>query len=52
MSRTVRGRIQGQTVELDEDPGLAEWQELEIMLETAGPSGPGARASRGRPAPW
>ncbi len=35
MTRTVHGVIRGKTIELDEDPGLAEGQDVEIILKTA-----------------
>ena len=36
MTRTVHGKIHGTTIELDEDPGLAEGQDVEIVLKAAG----------------
>jgi hypothetical protein len=33
MSRTVHGKIHGKTIELDEDPGLAEGQDVQIILK-------------------
>jgi hypothetical protein len=33
MSRTVHGKIHGKTIELDEDPGLAKGQDVQITLE-------------------
>jgi hypothetical protein len=35
MTRTVHGKIHGKTIELDEDPGLAEGQDVEIILKAA-----------------
>ena len=35
MTRTVHGVIRGKTIELDEDLGLAEGQDVEIILKTA-----------------
>ncbi len=35
MTRTVHGVIRGRTIELDEDLGLAEGQDVEIILKTA-----------------
>ena len=37
MTRTVHGKIHGKTIELDEDPGLAEGQDVEIILQVARP---------------
>jgi hypothetical protein len=37
MTRTVHGKIHGKTIELDEDPGLAEGQDVEIILKAARP---------------
>ena len=33
MSRTVHGKIHGKTIELDEEPGLAEGQDVQIILK-------------------
>ncbi len=33
MTRTVHGKIHGKTIELDEDPGLAEGEDVEIVLK-------------------
>ncbi len=37
MTRAVHGKIHGKTIELDEDPGLAEGQDVEIILKAARP---------------
>jgi hypothetical protein len=33
MTRTMHGKIHGRTIELDEDPGLPEGQEVEIQMK-------------------
>jgi hypothetical protein len=35
MTKTLHGKIRGRTIELDEDPGLAEGQEVEIQMKVA-----------------
>jgi len=32
MTRTIHGRIHGKTIELDEDPGVAEGQEVRVQV--------------------
>ena len=32
MTRTMHGKIHGRTIELDEDPGVAEGQEVEVQV--------------------
>lgn len=32
MNRTIHGRIHGKTIELDEDPGVAEGQEVHVQM--------------------
>ena len=32
MSRTLHGKVHGRTIELDEDPGVAEGQEVEVQM--------------------
>ncbi|WP_174377929.1 hypothetical protein [Singulisphaera acidiphila] len=32
MTRTIHGRVHGKTIELDEDPGVAEGQEVEVQV--------------------
>ncbi len=42
MSKTLHGKVHGRTIELDEAPGVAEGQEVEVQMsivETA-PIGP------------
>jgi hypothetical protein len=44
MTRTMHGRIHGRTIELDEDPGVAEGQEVEVQVRVLPKTGrkPGA----------
>jgi len=32
MTRTIHGRVHGKIIELDEDPGVAEGQEVEVQV--------------------
>ncbi|MGP0070199.1 MAG: hypothetical protein ACLQGP_42195 [Isosphaeraceae bacterium] len=32
MTKTMHGKVHGKTIELDEDPGVAEGQEVEVQL--------------------
>jgi hypothetical protein len=32
MTKTIRGKVHGKTIELDEDPGVAEGQEVEVQV--------------------
>ena len=32
MTRTMHGKVHGRTIELDEDPGIAEGQEVEVQV--------------------
>ena len=34
MTKTMHGKIHGRTIELDEDPGVAEGQQVEITIRT------------------
>jgi len=34
MTRTIHGRVHGKTIELDEDLGVAEGQEVQITIKT------------------
>ncbi|HVC93816.1 MAG TPA: hypothetical protein VND64_09000 [Pirellulales bacterium] len=40
MTKTLRGKVRGKTIELDEDPGIAEGQEVEIEMTFAPPMTP------------
>jgi hypothetical protein len=33
MTRTIHGTIHGKTIELDEDPGVADGQEVEVQVK-------------------
>jgi hypothetical protein len=33
MTKTIHGKIRGRTIELDEDPGVAEGQEVEVQVK-------------------
>jgi hypothetical protein len=33
MTKTLHGRVHGRTIELDEDPGVAEGQEVEVQIK-------------------
>ena len=39
MNMTLRGKVHGRTIELDEDPGVAEGQEVEVQMKVV-PSPP------------
>jgi hypothetical protein len=50
MTRTLRGVIDGRTVELTEDLGVADGQPVEILMKTVAspkPSGEGLRRCAG-----
>jgi hypothetical protein len=34
MTKTVNGVVHGKTIELDEDPGVAEGQQVQITIKT------------------
>jgi hypothetical protein len=38
MTRTLHGKVHGKSIELDEDLGLAEGQEVEITVRALTPS--------------
>jgi hypothetical protein len=38
MTRTMHGTVHGKTIELDEDPGVAEGQEVEIEIKLVPPA--------------
>ncbi len=38
MTRTIHGRVHGRTIELDEDPGVAEGQEVEVQVRVIPPA--------------
>jgi hypothetical protein len=33
MTKTLHGKVHGRTIELDEDPGVAEGQEVEVHMK-------------------
>jgi hypothetical protein len=39
MTKTVRGRVRGKTIELDEDLGVVEGQEVRVQVEILAPPG-------------
>jgi len=50
MTRTLHGKVHGRTIELDEDPGVAEGQEVELQMKVIPPPqkwGDGIRRSAG-----
>ena len=54
-ARTIHGKIHGRIIELDEDPGAAEGQEVEVQLKVIEPPKPHARergACQGVRDPW
>ncbi len=46
MSKTLHGKVHGKLIELDQDPGLAEGQEVEITV-TAIPSAAHGQSGEG-----
>ena len=36
MTKTLHGKVHGKTIQLDEDVGVAEGQEVEIIVRTVG----------------
>jgi hypothetical protein len=34
VTKTIHGKVHGRTIELDEDPGVAEGQQVEIIIKT------------------
>jgi hypothetical protein len=40
MTKILHGKVHGRTIELDEDLGLAEGQEVEVAVRTVAPLGP------------
>ena len=47
MTRTIHGKIHGRIIELDEGPGAAEGQEVEVQLKVIEPPKPHAPMSEG-----
>ena len=51
MTKTIYGKVHGRTIELDEDPGVAEGQQVEITIKSMPakkPWGEGLRRCAGR----
>lgn len=40
MTKTLHGRVRGKTIELDEEPGVAEGQEVEVQMKVVEPTQP------------
>jgi hypothetical protein len=40
MTKTLHGKVHGRTIELDEDPGVAEGQQVVITIKTLPLTGP------------
>ena len=40
MTKTLHGKVRGRTIELDEDPGVAEGQEVEVQVKIVPPVPP------------
>ena len=38
MTKTIHGKIHGKTIELDEDPGVGEGQEVEVQVTVVQPA--------------
>jgi len=39
MTKTLYGKVHGKTIELDEDLGVAEGQEVEVQIKVISPTG-------------
>jgi hypothetical protein len=37
MTKTLHGKVHGRIIELDEDPGVAEGQEVEVQMKVVSP---------------
>ena len=37
MTKTLHGKVHGKTIELDEDPGVVDGQEVEVRVRMIGP---------------
>ncbi len=40
MTKTLHGKVYGRTIELDQDPGVAEGQEVEVQMRVVQPPPP------------
>jgi len=50
MTNTIHGKVRGKTIELDEDPGIADGQAVEVIVRPAKPRqawGEGIKRSAG-----
>jgi len=47
MIQTLHGRVHGKTIELDEDPGVAEGQQVEVQMKVVPPPKPQTPMSEG-----
>jgi len=50
MTRTLHGKVHGRTIHLDEDPGVADGQDVEVQVKVVPPPstwGDGIRCSAG-----
>ena len=47
MTKTLHGKVHGKTIELDEDPGVAEGQEVEVQMKVVPRPQPQAVHERG-----
>jgi hypothetical protein len=39
MTKILHGKVHGRTIELDEDPGVAEGQQVEVQVKVVQPTG-------------
>lgn len=44
MTKTLHGKVRGRTIELNEDPGVAEGQEVEVRISVVGSSSSAIRS--------
>jgi hypothetical protein len=44
MSKTMHGKVRGRTIELNEDPGVADGQEVQVQLKFDQPATPSPAA--------
>jgi len=40
MTKTIHGKVRGKTIELEEDPGIADGQAVEVIVKPAKPRQP------------
>ena len=46
MTKTLHGKVHGRTIELDEDPGVADGQEVEVEVREIGLAQPATKPRR------